>query len=140
MTPTRLEGIKIEEELDLGNWLERAEKICLRMGLLKERKESEKTDVLERMKGYRKKETSQQNPDDSDSNHLEVHQEVNLMPSGTGKHTYTGAGEHSNHQEGAQEHIINVPSGTGKYASTGNGGKYNLLGLIDWWRRIKKQE
>ena len=76
--------------MELGKWLEKAERRCLRVGMLRERIEKEKTEVLKRMEEYKKRETSQHGEHEN--------------------HTYTGAGSPSNHEE--CDHV----SGTGKHA------------------------
>ena len=121
-----------EEEMELGKWLEKAEQRCLRVGMLRERIEKEKTEVLKRMEEYRKRETSK-------------HVEIN---SGTGNHAPSELEDTTTTQQTSSpeedyhtpEIKTNVPSGTRKHASTGIGGNYTLLGLIGWWRRVEKEE
>ena len=116
LTPSRLENKWTEGELDLGEWLARAEERCLRVGMLTERLEREREEVLKKIEDYRKREATQQIPVDSSKQGA-----GGMDPcSGTRKHAPTVVGD--------------------KHASTGNGGSYTLLGLIGWWRRMEKEE
>ena len=63
LTPSRLENKWTEGELDLGKWLARAEERCLRVGMLTERLEREREEVLKKIEDYRKREATQQIPD-----------------------------------------------------------------------------
>ena len=132
MAPPRPKNRNKEEEIELGKWLEKAEQRCLRVGMLRERIEKEKVEVVKRMEEYRKRETSQYGEINSGT---EKHAPSELEDTNTTQQT--SSPEEDYH---TPEIKTNVPSGTRKHASTGIGGNYTLLGLIGWWRRVEKEE